>query len=381
MLAGNLLMRLSMIGSCLLFPIATLAHHSTAVFESDKLIELRGIVVDFKLRSPHSSLVVDGRAFVDGQQRNAAIERWEFEYESLPFLRTFGIDAQTFAPGDAVTVVASPHRDPAFRFGHVRALIAANGVEYGLAASNRLYSPSLQEAVANSPGRGTAQPSVVAGPESAGIGRLNGRWQQPLPPVVTDSILPLSAAGRAARDAYDPGLSPGNTCEPISIPDIFMAPFYLFDLRIEATRAVLHNEAYDILRTVPLDGSAAPADPQGQFGNVRGRIEGEALIVDSEAYPPSAWGLGAESLPFGGGANVPSSDRKTVVERYTVTPDGRTLVFDYTVHDPAFMTMPYSGRIELTRVPEAVQMYPYRCDVESASMWSRRRGEQPLRVE
>ena len=39
------------------------AHHSTAVFDRDKLVELRGVVVDFKLRSPHSSLVVDARAF------------------------------------------------------------------------------------------------------------------------------------------------------------------------------------------------------------------------------------------------------------------------------------------------------------------------------
>lgn len=370
-----------MAGVWLLLPIAATGHHSTAVFETDKAIELRGVVVDFKLRSPHSSLVVDGRVFADGRQRSTEVERWELEYQSVAFLRSFGIDAQTFTRGDAITVIASPHRDPDFKFAHVQTLIAANGVQYGLAASDRVYSPSLQKAVADIMGRGAAQPSVVAVPELPGVGRLNGRWQQPLPPAATDSILPLSAAGRIARSGYDPKLSPANTCEPLGIPDVFMAPFYLFDLRVDAARAVLHNEAYEILRTVSLDGAAAAADPTGRFGTVRGRIEGEALVVESGGYPPSKWGLGAESLPFGGGANVPSSERKTVVERYTVTPDGQTLVLEYTVHDPAYMSMPYSGRIELTRVPETAQMYPYQCDVESASMWSRTRGDEALRVE
>lgn len=366
---------------CLLLPAAATGHHSTAVFESDKVIELRGVIVDFKLRSPHSSLVIDGRVFADGRQRSAEVERWELEYESVPFLRSFGVDAQTFVPGDAITVIASPHRDPEFKFAHVQMLVAANGVQYGLASSDRVYSPSLQKAVADIMGRSVAQQSVVPVREQPGVGRLNGRWQQPLPPATTDSILPLSAAGRTARSGYDPKLSPANTCEPLGIPDIFMAPFYLFDLRVNAARAVLHNEAYEILRTVPLDGAAAPADPKGQFGTVRGRIEGEALVVESGGYAPSKWGLGAESLPFGGGASVPSSEQKTVLERYTVTPDGQTLVLEYTVRDPAYLTMPYSGRIELTRVPETVQMYPYECDVESASMWSRTRGDEPLRVE
>ena len=48
------------------------AHHSTAVFTMDKVVELRGVVVDFKLRSPHSSFVVDARHV---RRRSARRER------------------------------------------------------------------------------------------------------------------------------------------------------------------------------------------------------------------------------------------------------------------------------------------------------------------
>src|SRR5262245_39048549 len=82
------------------------AHHSTAVFALDKSIEIRGVVADFKLRSPHSSFVVDGRVFADGRAAGP-VERWELEWEALPPLRTLGVDAATFKAGEAITIAAS----------------------------------------------------------------------------------------------------------------------------------------------------------------------------------------------------------------------------------------------------------------------------------
>jgi hypothetical protein len=66
-----------LVGALVAQPIR--AHHSTAVFDREKVVELRGVVVDFKLRSPHSSLIVDARVFMDGQPRGNAVERWEIE--------------------------------------------------------------------------------------------------------------------------------------------------------------------------------------------------------------------------------------------------------------------------------------------------------------
>jgi hypothetical protein len=362
------------------------AHHSTAVFALDKNIELRGVLVDFKLRSPHSSLIVDGRAFVDGKAQGGGVERWEIEWEALPPLKTAGIEATTFKPGDAVTVMGSPHRDPNFRFIHAQAVSNAKGEVFSAMKSDRVYSPSLLAlappgaSAGIGPGGSTAP--VASVPEARGIARFVGQWQQPLtlPAPGAGSVLPLNAAGVAARNAYDRKTSPANTCEQMSIPDIFNAPFYLFEVRLDGPRVVLHNEAYEIVRTVTPGGPAAPVDPKGQFGTATARLEGDALIIESKGYPASKWGLGAEVQLFGGGADIPSSPEKTVTERYTVTPDGRTLVLDYTLNDPVYMTKAYSGRVELTRAPDSAALYPYTCDVESAAMWSRNAKDKALKV-
>lgn len=355
------------------------AHHSGAVFDLDPQarIELRGVVVDFKLRSPHASFVVDARVLdADGGERASTVARWEVEWEAAPMLQTIGVEPDTFTPGDPVSIVAAPHRDAAFRFAKALAVADAFGDEYVMANSNRLFSPSIRSAagaLGNEDGAATAPPRVAA------AGSLEGRWQQPLLELaVGDPHLPLTDAGMAAWRDYDRKRSPANTCEPLSVPSVFLAPFFLFELRIDAQRAVLYNEAYEIIRTVPLDGSTAAVDERGLFGRARGRLEAGTLIVESSEFPASKWGLGHEEAH--GGADVPSSAQKTLVERFSLLPDGRTLAYEYTLHDPVYMTRPHTGRVDLTRVPDGTEMYRYECDLESAAMWSRSAADPPLRV-
>lgn len=347
---------------------AAQAHHSGAVFDQTTMIELHGVVVDFKLRSPHASFVIDGRIFENGEPKEPAA-RWEVEWESAPMLRTLGVEPDTFSVGDEIEVIATPHRDRTFRFVHALSVTDAFGDVYVMANSDRLFSPSLRHAAA---AVGSDTITELAADDATPLApQLAGRWQQPLIEFAAGvPSLPLNEAGMAAWRNYDRQRSPANVCEPINVPDMFAAPFFLFDLRIDARQAVLHSEIYGIVRTVPLSGAAAVAEPSGRFGTVSGRMEGGALVVGSRDYPASGWGLGIEEMH--GGAVIPSSERKTLTERFSVTPDGRTLVYAYTLYDPVYMTEPYVGRVELTRVPDDVEMHAYECDLESAAMWSRR---------
>jgi len=355
---------------------AARAHHSGAVFDLSTMIELRGVVVDFKLRSPHASFVIDARVFENGEPKDP-VARWEVEWESAPMLRTLGVEPDTFSVGDEIAITATPHRDRTFRFAHALSVADAFGDVYVMANSDRLFSPSLRRAAA-AVGSDTIVelPSDDATPVAPEIA---GRWQQPLLEFAAGvPSLPLNDAGMAAWRNYDRKRSPANVCEPINVPDLFAAPFFLFDLALDARQAVLRSETYGIVRTVPLSGEAAAAEPSGRFGKVSGRIEDGALVVDSRDYPASAWGLGIEEMH--GGAVIPSSEGKTLTERFTVTPDGRTLVYAYTLYDPMYMTQPYEGRVELTRVPDDVDMHAYDCDLESAAMWSRQRADTPLQL-
>jgi hypothetical protein len=279
------------------------AHHSFAVFDGDKTAEIRGIVVDFKLRNPHSSLVVDGLVFIDGIPQGRGAERWEIEADATAPMRTSGIDESTFRVGDPITILANPHKQPGFRFARARSLRAADGKEFllGFRGSDRIYSPSLQRMLGRQPGLVANVPK-----DRLGVGEIAGRWQQPLPSRSDRSVLPLNATGAEARQAYDPTGSPANTCEPINMPELLHAPFFLLEIEITEDRAIFRHELYDIVRTVPLGGQSATADPEGRF-DYRRPIEDGRLIVESRDYPASKWGLDRNAASA---ADVPSSDQR-----------------------------------------------------------------------
>lgn len=325
------------------------AHHAiTANFDPTRSAQLQGVVVDFRFRSPHSYLVVEGIGVVDGVRQSEAPVRWQVESHSVPGMRNLGIDQATFTPGDKISISGFPSRRDVASLMLGTTFVDADGVRYA----------------------GNEQPRRAVAFTADGIQRLTGRWRSPGYINGPDTPLPLNAAGRAAWQSYDPIESPAAKCETQSIPGVFSAP-YLSELRIGADSVFIRNEAYDVRRTIALSDSYAPANPNGSFGEARARIEGETLIVESRAYPPSGWGLGIATHVNGGGADIPSSDRKTVVERYSVSADGQTLTLAYTLSDPAYMTGPYNGQVQLNRVAPDTPIYDYVCDLQSAAEFAR----------
>jgi hypothetical protein len=331
------------------------AHHSvTGSFDTSRNIEITGKVVEWRFRNPHTLLVVDGTAIIDGK-RDDVTRRWEIESSAAAGLRASGVDEKTFVPGSSVTVKGIPHRNPttyrANAFASSGGFVDANGKS--LIGGDRTAS---------------AAPVAATG---SGTQRLAGLWSPPFQANPATTPLKLTAAGREAWERYDQKRSPANTCEPMSIPDIYNAPSYIVTIEIAANQAVVRNQAYKVVRTIPLDGSEAPADPKQQFGIARGRIDNGALVIESRAYPASAWGLGAATQVMGAGADVPSSPQKTVVERFTASQDGLKLTYEYTVQDPVYLSAPFSHRVEWARLANDTTIYPYDCDVESASQFSR----------
>lgn len=350
------------------------AHHSGAMFDLGTQIELRGIVVDFKLRSPHATFVVDVE-FLDGKPLENAPVRWEVEWESAPMLKTLGIEPDTFARGEEVTILTFPHRDRTFHFAKALRVEDAFGDVHIMADSDRKFAPSVQRAAANATGETIVEPASTR-PTAVTIA---GRWQQPLLEFPKDSPqLPLNEAGLKARSNFVHEKSPANTCEPMSVPSVFLAPFFLFEIVLADNHVTLRNEAYNVVRTVPLSGSPTAVGSTGYFGTATAQLVDGVLTVRSGNFPPSGWGLGHDEAL--GGADLPSSEQKALEERFAVSPDGRTLVYSYELFDPVYMTEPYNGRVELTRAPDGTPIHEYDCDVESAKMWSRSRTDAPLRI-
>ncbi|HEY7568523.1 MAG TPA: DUF6152 family protein, partial [Gemmatimonadaceae bacterium] len=87
------------------------AHHSVSgSFDSARTIEITGEVVEWRFRNPHTLLVVDGTAVIDGARDNVK-RRWEIESSAAAGLRAAGVNESTFVRGARVTVKGIPHRN------------------------------------------------------------------------------------------------------------------------------------------------------------------------------------------------------------------------------------------------------------------------------
>ena len=101
-----------------------LAHHSAAMFDDTKVLELTGVVKEMQWANPHIwiQLVVDD---------SGAKKEWSLEGGSPNTLSRRGWRSTTFKPGDIVTVRLNPMKDgtPAGLF--VGAKFASDGHTIG----------------------------------------------------------------------------------------------------------------------------------------------------------------------------------------------------------------------------------------------------------
>jgi len=334
-------------GAGLIVNVAVRAHHSFAThYDASRSMELSGVVAKFDFRSPHSFI------FVDVENDDGDVTRWEVELHSVPVLTRMGFSPTTFRPGDRVTVNAWPNRSENNPLVFGIGVITQDGVALGEFPPIRNVESAFLSA--------------------KGPSRIQGRWQVPRPgePTSFERPMRLTSAAEQAVRKYDPQQSPANSCEPYNIPAAYLTP-YLFDIRFDNQHVTIHHEAYDVLREVPLATEAVPVEASGWFGAGRARFEGDELVIESSGYPDSGWGLATAVDENGLGADIPSSSAKTVVERFSVSDDGRTLRIQYTVADPQYLVEPFTGFASLDRVADDSPMYDFECELDSAARFSR----------
>lgn len=82
-----------------------IAHHSGAMFDSQKTVELTGTVKEFQWTNPHIWIQVER------QNPAGAKEEWSVEGGSPNSLSRNGWRKTTFTPGAAVSIRVNPMRD------------------------------------------------------------------------------------------------------------------------------------------------------------------------------------------------------------------------------------------------------------------------------
>jgi len=81
-------------------------HHSGAMFDRGRVIEINGVVKEFSWTNPHSSFKVEVPGSGEGQA-----QLWSIEMNGTANLVHEGWKRNTIKPGDKVTVSVNPLRD------------------------------------------------------------------------------------------------------------------------------------------------------------------------------------------------------------------------------------------------------------------------------
>ena len=335
--------------AAILFVFACLdvsAHHSFAThYDTTNIVEVTGVLSSVKMRSPHSFFEVD----VTGD--DGSTETWEVEAHAVPILRRLGITRETLKVGDTVTFRGPRSRRPEKLLLFGAEIDTAGGEQFEMLNSIR----RKPDYAISDPREGVS-----------GVDRLTGKWMTFISGQrVADSPMPLNAAGRSARENFDARQNSSSECVPSNLPSLLMIP-YVYEITRTGDRIDLFHEYARISRPVIIDGST-PNVTDPSFGRRTGRFENGTLIIESDTFPAMPAGLASGWEPNGNGADVPSSEQKTLIERYTVNEDGSVLTVEYTVADPAYLAGPYTARIEWHRMPFDSPVYDFTCDAEIAS--------------
>ena len=118
-------MRLLLIGAGLVLAAGpAVAHHSGAMFDSNKEVTLQGTVKEFQWTNPHSWIQVNVA------DPSGKVTEWSIEWGGVSQLYKSGVRATSLKPGDKVTIVANPLKNgnPG---GMARSITGADGAKLG----------------------------------------------------------------------------------------------------------------------------------------------------------------------------------------------------------------------------------------------------------
>jgi hypothetical protein len=218
---------------------------------------------------------------------------------------------------------------------------------------------------------GTRRTSLIVDPPDGRIPPLTPEAQKrasgPRPRPATERV----ALGAVVDNPEDLGLSERCIVGFSSGPPI-LANAYNNNLQIVQTPShfVIHTEMIHEARIVPLDKRPRlPAHMWQWLGDSRGRWEGETFVIETSNF--------TDKSSFSGnliGRNG-STAKMTLVEKFTRVADD-TLLYEFTVSDPATWTRPWTVQLPMTRTSE--QIFEYACHEGNYSMPGMLKGARAM---
>jgi hypothetical protein len=157
-------------------------------------------------------------------------------------------------------------------------------------------------------------------------------------------------------------------CIPYGPPEVLIEPvlttIVVGDETVELTTDM---DGVPVRRVIHLELAEHPRGLQSsRDGHSIGRWEEGVLVVDT---------IGFSSHPEGFGFGLPSSERKHLVERFSLSPDRRQLVYETRIEDPDVLTGVVTVSARLDFRPDLEPNYSG-CDLEAARRYQQGRTRE-----
>lgn len=331
-----------------LLPCTVAAHHSRIEFADAEIHEIEGEVLTVFWRNPHAHFTVrtdDG----DGAT-------WDLESADIVTLSRRGVPRDAVRVGDRIRAAGfrSSRRENILDITNV---LLPGGMEVVFTPRSE---PRWSDDAIGAVGGDEATEVAQGAAEPPGIFRVWTRTRTNLPEL---DELPLTAAARAAQEAFDPlADDPILTCSAPGMPrSMTFAGPHPIEFFEEDDEIVLRMEYFDRVRTIHMSPTAsAEAQPATPLGFSVGRWEGTTLVVTTTRVSWPYFDLNAPLLGF------PQSEAVEIVERFNVRDDGNELAYDLTVTDPVTFTEPLVLTDYLIwRAQPGIEREPYDCVVNT----------------
>ena len=315
------------------------AHHGSAAhFDASKEVNVTGVITRFAFTNPHTYV------YFDVTDETGTSTEWRCESSSATQMRRNGWNKDTLEPGQTIEVTGTPARRED-NLCYANKMIV-NGLEYSARAK-----PPTAEQIAE---------IVVIDTESEhplvldnGQPNISGVWVNTIRGGALGSIISggvaveggrpgamkpiLTTAGQAASDAYDDRFdNPTMACEPTNIILNWGHEWEVNEIRQAEDAIFISAGNMDMERTVHLNMAEHPEGiAPSVTGHSIGKWQGDTLMVDT---------IGLTGRLLDGGSAIVYSDQVHITEQIKYDPDTRKLVRNWTMVDPLYFKVPFSGQ-------------------------------------
>ena len=330
----------AILGASLLFAASQAAgHHSAAIFDTTREVELAGVVTKVEWANPHVYIYLDAG--------NGSGE-WEIEGYPPSIMRRLGWSADTLQSGERVTFTVHPHRASATREGFYLLLRKADGTSL---AGTR---DDVGRALASRGSAPAARATSLAGTWIPLLNRETDPYRA-LAGLKDRNLWALTPAADAAVQSFREETDhPGIDCIPFVAPQA-MSFGDIKSMELRGSEIVIRSE-FDGERIVHLDRDSHDGAPLSVQGHSIGRWDGGALVVDTRRFAEHRNGLNW---------SLPSSAEKHLTERFELAPNGESLTYSFELEDPQYLTRPVKGHLEWAYRPDLTYS-ALPCDPENA---------------